>query len=276
LRPRLLDHLGRCTLLHALPGRSTGFKHCSGPLSAIRKLLDAGDIQHVRACQILGLPDAPVDDPAACELWHALRDHAAVIGLYDENRLPDALSGAIDRAEKSIWIWSPWVGRRSRQFLPHLRDAAARGVNVRLVTLASDDVNQHMEPFHQEVAAQFPGTIHMDKEHQKIIVIDQRLTFVGSMNVLSHAPHGRLETMTLFKGSAFAQRFLDHERADQLANPPTCAKCGTPVNRVHNLRGRDGYRLHWICRKNRDGVKCDWASPFPDREGTRNQPRLRR
>jgi hypothetical protein len=29
LRPRLLDHPGRCTLLHALPGRSTGFKHCS-------------------------------------------------------------------------------------------------------------------------------------------------------------------------------------------------------------------------------------------------------
>ena len=29
LRPRLLDHPGRCTLLHALPGRSTGIKHCS-------------------------------------------------------------------------------------------------------------------------------------------------------------------------------------------------------------------------------------------------------
>jgi hypothetical protein len=29
LRPRLLDHPGRCTLLHALPGSSTGFKHCS-------------------------------------------------------------------------------------------------------------------------------------------------------------------------------------------------------------------------------------------------------
>jgi hypothetical protein len=40
---------------------------------------------------------------------------------------------------------------------------------------------------------------------------------------------------------------LDHERADQLANPPTCGKCGSPVDRARNRRGRDDYRLHWVC-----------------------------
>jgi hypothetical protein len=39
---------------------------------------------------------------------------------------------------------------------------------------------------------------------------------------------------------------LDHERADQLANPPTCGKCGSPVDRARNRRGRDDYRLHWV------------------------------
>lgn len=176
-------------------------------------------------------------------------------------------------------MWSPWVGRRSRQFLPHLRDAAARGVTIHPVTLPPDsrDVNRNMEPFHAEVAARFPATIHMDKEHQKIIVIDQRLTFIGSMNTLSHVPHGRLEIMALFRGSPFAQRVLDHERVDQLANSPICPKCGSRVHRVHNRRGRDGYRLHWICDSPlEDDKKCDWANPFPDRKETRNQPRPRR
>jgi hypothetical protein len=40
---------------------------------------------------------------------------------------------------------------------------------------------------------------------------------------------------------------LDHERADQLANPPTCGKCGSPVDRARNRRGRDDCRLHWVC-----------------------------
>ncbi len=47
--------------------------------------------------------------------------------------------------------------------------------------------------------------------------------------------------------ATFAQRVLDHERADQLANPPKCGKCGSPVDRVRNRRGCDDYRLHWVC-----------------------------
>lgn len=258
--------------LYLIANGSAILRTRSGPLGAIRRLIESGGIHVLRACEILGLPDAPADDPAAQELWHALRDHATLIDLYDEDRLPDALSSAIDRAEKSIWMWSPWAGKRSRQFLPHLRDAAGRGVMIRPVILPLDEVNRNMEPFHAEVAAQFPATIHMNNQHQKIIVIDQHLTFIGSMNTLSHVPHGRLEIMALFKGSAFAQRVLDQERADQLANPPVCPKCGSTVNRVRNLRGRDGYRLHWICQSRGDAT-CDWASPFPDRRGTRNQPR---
>lgn len=266
--------------LYLIANGSAVLRAGSGPLAAIRKLLSAGDIQMIRACEILGLPNAPVDDPAAEELWHALRDHATLVDLYDEDRLPEALSDRIDQAEKSIWMWSPWVGKRWRQFLPHLRDAAARGVSVRPVTLPPESraVNRHMEPFHEDVAREFPATIHMEKEHQKIIVIDQRLTFIGSMNVLSHAPHSRLEIMALFRGSAFAQRVLEHERTDQLADPPVCPKCGGRVNLVRNLRdrARGDYRLRWICRNVSNEITCDWADPFPDRPGTRNQPRSRR
>lgn len=263
----------------------------TGPLRAVAKMVDTGAIRTIGAAEILGLPEAPAGDPVASEVWHALRDHATLIDLYDEDRLPEALSSRIDRAETSIWLWSPWVGKRSRQFMPHLRDAADRGVVVRPVILPHGrDVGRNMRPFHDEVAAQFPTTIRMHSQHQKIIVIDRSLTFIGSMNVLSHQERprrGRLEIMALFKSGSFAQRVLDHERADQLANPPaSCPQCGAPVNLVRklrdggasgrNVRDRDDDRLHWVCDNSHDGETCGWKRPFPDIEGTRNQRRPRR
>lgn len=262
--------------LYLIANGSAVMRSRQGPLLAVRKLLDTGLIHKVSARDILGLTDAPLGDTAASEVWHALRDHVILVGLYDEERLPDELCHRIDEAKRSIWMWSPWVGKRADQFLPHLRDAADRGVDVRPVILPPDGVNRYQEPRHLELAAQFPSAIHVDKEHQKIIVIDHRLTFIGSMNVLAHPQGGRHEVMALFQGSAFAQRILEHERADVLANPPTCGNCHARVDRVRAYGGRDSRRLFWICKKTRDGQECGWTRQFPDSQGTRNQPRPRR
>jgi phosphatidylserine/phosphatidylglycerophosphate/cardiolipin synthase-like enzyme len=92
----------------------------------------------------------------------------------------------------------------------------------------------------------------MIKEHQKIIVIDRTLTFIGSMNVLSHKPGttGRREIMVLFQGSPFAQDILDHERADLLASPPRCAQCNRPAERARLRRyGKGDNRMEWFCDK---------------------------
>ena len=262
--------------LYLIANGSAVMRSRQGPLLALRKLLDTGVVRKVRARDILGLADAPIGDAAASEVWHALRDHVILVGLYDEERLPDELCRRIDEAEISIWMWSPWAGKRSDQFLPYMRDAADRGVDVRPVILHPDGVNRYQQPHHLELAAQFPRTIHIDREHQKIIVIDRRLTFIGSMNVLAHPQGGRHEVMALFQGSAFAQQILEHERADVLASPPICGNCHRQVDRVRAYGGRDSRRLYWICEKTRDSKKCDWTLQFPDRQGTRNQPRPRR
>ena len=39
----------------------------------------------------------------------------------------------IEQAQESLWLWSPWVGRRWPQLRPHLRAAIARGVDVRII-----------------------------------------------------------------------------------------------------------------------------------------------
>ena len=244
-----------------------------GPLRAVRQMLEADKIHVVRAAGILGVSDAPVGDPLASEVWHALRGHATLIELYDEDHLPDELCRRIDEARERIWLWSPWVGRRSEQLLPHLRDAQDRGVRVHAVVLPRNEVTMHLQPRHQELAAQIASTIYLGKEHQKIIVIDRSLTFIGSMNVLAHVPGGRHETMALFQSATLADRILEHERVDELADPPQCPKCNAAVRYVRAPGGANLGKLHWTCTTNRDGDKCGWTKPFSDRPNTRNQPR---
>jgi len=245
-----------------------------GPLRAVRRMLEADKIHVVRAADILGVSDAPVGDPLASEVWHALRGHATLIELYDEDHLPDELCRRIDEARERIWLWSPWVGRRSEQLLPHLRDAQDRGVRVHAVVLPRNEVTMQLQPRHQELAAQIAGTVYLGKEHQKIIVIDRGLTFIGSMNVLAHVPGGRHETMALFQSATLADRVLEHERVDELAEPPRCPRCNEDVRHIRAPGGANLGKLHWTCTTtNRDGDKCGWTKPFSDRPKTRNQPR---
>lgn len=159
-------------------------------------------IHVVRAAEVIDLPEEPAGGPIASDLWHALRSHATLLDLFDEERLPDELCRRIDEAQERIWLWSPWVGRRSEQLLPHLRAAEDRGVRVHLVVLPSKEVNRQLKPRHEELETQIARTVHLRKEHQKIVIIDRNLTFIGSMNVLAHVPGGRHEIMALFQSSA--------------------------------------------------------------------------
>jgi len=104
-------------------------------------------------------------------------------------------------------------------------------------------------------------------------VIDRSLTFIGSMNVLGHVPGGRHETMALFQSATLADRILEHERVDELADPPQCPKCNADVRYVRAPGGANLGKLHWTCTTSRDGDKCGWIKPFSDRPNTRNQPR---
>jgi AAA domain len=78
-----------------------------------------------------------------------LRGHATLIDLYDEENLPDELARRIDAADKAIWLWSPWVGQRSEQLMPHLLAARDRGVRVHPGVLPRDEVTRRLKPRHE-------------------------------------------------------------------------------------------------------------------------------
>ncbi|MFD0683063.1 AAA domain-containing protein [Actinomadura fibrosa] len=243
------------------------------PLRALKTMVESRKIQVVRASDVLGLSqeEAPRTG-VAYEVWDALRTYAKVVDVYDEDVLPAELVSRIKAAERSVWLWSPWTAKRAREFLPVLASAADRGVDVRVMILPEWDLarSANFGPFAEEVTARLDHVVHVRDQHQKIVVIDERLVFLGSMNVLSHARHGgRREIMTLFDSRHLAEHVLEHERADVLAHPPVCPQCGRVAEA--GLRGRNNNRkLHWVCG-GVTGTPVHWERPFPVASRGRNQ-----
>lgn len=87
--------------------------------------------------------------------------------------------------------------------------------------------------------------------HQKIVVVDERVTLIGSLNVLSHTGRrgGTHDIMVVHEGQGFAKSVLKHEHAKLFANPPRTTKCGhNEVAEVwRSTSKREGHVWCWRC-----------------------------
>ncbi|MFI7611413.1 AAA domain-containing protein [Nonomuraea terrae] len=244
----------------------------SGPLRILGDLCRERRVTIVSARDLLGLEHAPEPSGARRTVWEALHSHVKVTGLYDEELLPAELCAAIDAAEQSVWMWSPWVGQRVFDILPALKAAARRGVIVRAVVLPPREKEERYEPYVEALRQAVQHVVFLRDEHQKLAVIDGSLTFIGSMNMLSHQRvGGRREVMAVMRSRHFAAHILRHERADEFARPPICPTCSQ--QREAALRGSGAKRrLHWLCPP-----PCRHPqTAFPDIDGGRNQRRAPR
>lgn len=248
----------------------------TGPLAALAAMIEADMITVTRAADLLHLEHHPDDGSAAYDLWDAFRTYAEVVDIYDEETLPAALTGRITGAQREITMWSPWVGRRSRDFIDALRAAAERGVDVRIVVLPDNRVNTSLGAYSKQLRDEltpFGGKIvFLDKEHQKIIVLDDDLAFIGSMNVLSHTEGGRHETMVLLRSHHLVRELLAHERAGQLFSTPPCGQCQRPMNYIAQRTISGDRALHWVCRACKQSG-AEYTRPLPEAGGQRNPGR---
>lgn len=107
-----------------------------------------------------------------------------------------ALIDDIDRAKREIVITSPFAGKRMDQLVEPLKRAAARGVEVVVLTKPENDTTtgatgdfakwqkpRHWEPLR---AAGVRVAHRSDKMHEKIAAIDGRVVYLGSQNPTSH------------------------------------------------------------------------------------------
>ena len=192
------------------------------------------------------------------EVAEALNGHLKCEAVYDEHAYFPAALNAIDAAQRTIWLWSPWYGKRQKALIPYLRKAKARGVKTTVFVVGNRDslIRGQLNHRNPERAAEFAALmpelsasvdqiVHIHDMHQKILVVDEQTVFLGSLNTLSHQT--RREIMVQHSSKRFARRLLEHEHADILSNPPRCELCDIPTEARRSLSEKRKFYWYWAC-----------------------------
>ncbi|MFY1668540.1 AAA domain-containing protein [Plantactinospora sp. WMMB334] len=209
-------------------------------------------------------PDRPVLGEFGTELAETLAQHVRVAEIQDEKRFYETFVDHLGTARHSIWMWATWTANRTKSVAPVLAEAVARGVKVVVFVRDARDYTQGTDNSQQNLTtlrAAGPTIVEMYKMHQKIVVIDERLVLLGSLNVLSQ--YESREVMLVMEGGHFARKLLEHERAAQFSQPPPlCGACGSTMIALH--RTAKGWR--WRCYARRPESTetrkrtCGWAA----------------
>ncbi|MFG2079533.1 AAA domain-containing protein [Micromonospora tulbaghiae] len=221
------------------------------PFGHIAELIRTKQARVVRANHLVTPTTTPDDDLAYLagtftgELAELLAQHVRVEDIHDERTFYDVFADHIASARQSIWLWAPWSTTRVRSVLPLLRAAVDRGVRITLFVRDPGDKVQR-DPKHQGFLADLRAALHTVIEvnvmHQKIVVIDEQITLLGSLNVLSQ--RWTREVMVAMRGAHFARKLLEHEHAAEFSRQPPCGACGSP--KVDLRRRRNG-NWYWRC-----------------------------
>ncbi|MBO3751138.1 AAA family ATPase [Streptosporangiaceae bacterium NEAU-GS5] len=222
---------------NAAPG--TAFGH-------VRALYRAGRVRRVEAAALVTPPSAAEAElplgPFGAALREVLARHVEVTDVYDEKDFFTAFAAAVRHARHSLWIWTPWVATRVLALLPELAAAARR--NVRITVFIRDPTDQ-LQQRNAELIGRLRQVVQtvvpIHDMHQKIVVVDDGLVMIGSLNSLSQSR--TREVMLTMRGGHFARRILEHEHAKTFAAPPPCPKCGR--RDIEIRRGKNGW--YWRC-----------------------------
>lgn len=151
-------------------------------------------------CEKRSFPVVDTETILVNEVYRAQRELSSQIQLphllhhANEKDFYEKFIHDISTAQQEIVIESPYITRnRSRQLLPSLEIALHRGVRVYIVTKSADDQDERMKEESTEmikefenigaVVLPFKGPHHLI--HRKMSIIDRRISWLGSLNILS-------------------------------------------------------------------------------------------
>ena len=160
-------------------------------------------------------------------------------GLYSQDDFDVALRADLAGANKSVIIFSGFItANRSAQFGEDLRRLVARGVKVRCVTRPPRtnmaDTDENTSAALDALRGIGCAVDLRTKIHQKVVVIDESVLWLGSLNPLSFTEHTQ-ELMVRMQGEESAREVLEKLALPKVAristhfheaeNPP-CGSCG--------------------------------------------------
>ena len=192
---------------------------------------------------------------------------AEKFGLFDQNNFDQVCSVDIERAKKSVAIYSGFITeQRVATYEALFRLKKSEGVSVRCVT-RPPKYNGSI-PIEQGKAAldgleRFGCVVDTRGEiHEKVVIIDDEILWHGSLNALSHTNRTD-ELMTRLEGKAICLQMSAFLALDRSVKPdtaegvsskaenPRCPECGA---RSSYRKGKFG--PFWECEEG------DWKESF--------------
>ncbi|WP_447006512.1 AAA domain-containing protein [Saccharothrix isguenensis] len=222
----------------------------STPLGLINRLGSA-NVEVCRAGTLLGLVERRGYRPAStveAELDAVLREYIQVTDIHDDFAFDEALERHLKEVRRSLWMWSPWVGRKSARFLPLIDAAVARGVDVKVYIRTERDkilLRDSNRRWVEKLMETGAKVIRAQMEHKKIVVLDEQIVLLGSHNPLSQS--GSRDVMITSRGAAFADRLLTELGARDFSRPTVCSKCGRERELWRSADRRKGLPYSWRC-----------------------------
>ena len=152
-----------------------------GPLRELKKSVDAKSVSIWDAREVLGDSNLAIT-PKENLLLPSRYDPPEF--LNDRNFF-EALNKDLIVAENRVVIFSPFVAsRRLKKMLPVLMDLIQRNVKV---TVFTKDSSELFEPdLLSELRSLGINVKERKGMHEKIVIVDNRTTYLGSLNVLSN------------------------------------------------------------------------------------------
>ena len=142
--------------------------------------------------------------------------HRALLSskLFDERTFDEAFFRDLERARKSVIIESPYLTqRRARYFAGMFQEMVSGGVKIRINTRRSIDHKGEMR-YQAEAAIkilQKSGIMvctYNDMRHRKLAIIDGRILWEGSLNILSNGGRSR-EIMRRFTSKQLCSQLIN-------------------------------------------------------------------
>lgn len=176
------------------------------------------------------------------------------------------LSADLSRTQKRIIIYSPFMTQDRLAFLmPQLQAAALRGVSIFIITKShsersKSEINQTrgMEAQLQEIGA---VVMHKMRMHEKLVFIDDDITWLGSLNPLSFS--NTQEVMERRKSKAVQEDYFQILRLQEFLAVKNNAESKCPIcgSEMIAAEGAD-QPYYWRC-VNDDCYSRSIDQPYP-------------
>ena len=196
-----------------------------------------------------------------------LSPDAEKTGLFNQHDSEQVCMADLDLAKKGIAIFSGFVTeQRVAAYEALFRRKKAEGIAIRCVTRPPK--NNGSIPVEQGKAA-LDGLEHMGcvvdtrgEIHEKVVVIDDKIVWFGSLNPLSHTARTD-EVMARIEGKDLALQIAAFMSLDRGVRPDTAEGISTRAEnpRCPECGARSSYRKgpygsYWNCEE------CDWKENF--------------